>query len=42
VAGRACPDLNGDPWSGVTGMEQLMSQGLAGLAKQLLDQITNH
>jgi hypothetical protein len=30
-----CPDLDGDPWSCVAGMEQLMREGLAGLAKQL-------
>lgn len=30
-----CPDLDGDPWSCLAGMEQLMSEGLAGLAKRL-------
>ncbi len=30
-----CPDLDGDPWSCVAGMEQLMKEGLAGLAKRL-------
>ncbi|MEQ0565859.1 hypothetical protein ABJI51_42850 [Amycolatopsis sp. NEAU-NG30] len=30
-----CPDLDGDPWSCVAGMEQLMNEGLAGLTKRL-------
>jgi hypothetical protein len=35
-AGRlASPDLDGDPWSCVAGMEQLMRDGLAGLAARL-------
>jgi hypothetical protein len=29
------PDLDGDPWSCIAGMEQLMREGLAGLAKRL-------
>ena len=32
VGNRSCPDLDGDPWSCVAGMEQLMSEGLAELA----------
>jgi hypothetical protein len=35
VAGRPCPDLDGDPWSCVAEMEQLMREGLAGLATRL-------
>ena len=35
VASRPCPDLDGDPWSCVAGMEQLMSEGLAGLATRI-------
>lgn len=35
VADLPCPDLDGDPWSCIAGMEQLMSEGLAGLAKRL-------
>jgi len=35
VGNLPCPDLDGDPWSCVAGMEQLMSEGLAGLAKRL-------
>jgi hypothetical protein len=35
VGGRPCPDLDGDPWSCVAGMEQLMSEGLAELATRL-------
>ena len=30
-----CPDLDGDPWSCVAGMERLMKEGLAGLATRL-------
>lgn len=30
-----CPDLDGDPWSCVAGMEQLIRDGLTGLAKRL-------
>jgi hypothetical protein len=32
---RPCPDLDGDPWSCVAVMEQLMREDLAGLAKRL-------
>jgi hypothetical protein len=32
---RPGPDLDGDPWSCVAGMEQLMNEGLAGVAKRL-------
>ncbi len=35
VAGHPCPDLDGDPWSCVAEMEQLMRDGLATLAKRL-------
>ncbi|HJP77558.1 MAG TPA: hypothetical protein VJ914_25030 [Pseudonocardiaceae bacterium] len=35
VADLPCPDLDGDPWSCIAGMEALMSEGLAGLAKRL-------
>lgn len=35
VGSRPCPDLDGDPWSCVTGMEQLMKEGLAGVATRL-------
>jgi hypothetical protein len=35
VGGHPCPDLDGDPWSCVAGMEQLMREGLAGLAERL-------
>ncbi len=35
VGGRPCPDLDGDPWSCVAGMEQLMDEGLAGVATRL-------
>jgi hypothetical protein len=31
----SCPDLDGDPWSSVAAMEQLMSEGLAALATRL-------
>jgi hypothetical protein len=30
-----CPDLDGDPWSCIAGMEQLMREGLEGLAGRL-------
>lgn len=32
---RPCPDLDGDPWSCIAGMEQLMSEDLAALARRL-------
>jgi hypothetical protein len=35
VGRHLCPDLDGDPWSCVVAMEQLMREGLAGLAKRL-------
>jgi hypothetical protein len=35
VGGLPCPDLDGDPWSCVAGMEQRMREGLAGLAERL-------
>jgi hypothetical protein len=35
AGGRPCPDLHGDPWSCVAGMEQLMREGLGGLATRL-------
>jgi hypothetical protein len=35
MAGRPCPDLDGDPWACVAGMEQLMSEELAGIATRL-------
>ena len=35
LGSRPCPDLDGDPWSCIAGMEQLMNEGLAGLAKRL-------
>lgn len=35
VADLPCPDLDGDPWSCVAGMEQVMSEGLAELATRL-------
>lgn len=35
VGSLPCPDLDGDPWSCVAGMEQLMSEGLARLATRL-------
>ncbi|CAL9444062.1 hypothetical protein SUDANB95_02294 [Actinosynnema sp. ALI-1.44] len=35
VGGEACPDLDGDPWATITGMEQLMTDGLAAVAKRL-------
>jgi hypothetical protein len=35
VGDRSRPDLDGDPWSCVAGMEQLMSEQLAGLAARL-------
>src|SRR3569833_241548 len=35
VADLPCPDLDGDPWSCIAGMEQLLTEGLAGLAKRL-------
>src|SRR5262249_13246714 len=35
AGGHPCPDLDGDPWSCVAGMEQLMREELAGLAKRL-------
>jgi hypothetical protein len=35
VSGQPCPDLEGDPWSCVAGMEQLMREGLAALAERL-------
>lgn len=35
VADLPLPDLDGDPWSCIAGMEQLMNEGLAGLAKRL-------
>lgn len=35
ASGPACPDLDGDPWSCVADMEQLMRDGLTGLATQL-------
>ncbi|MCW3818950.1 hypothetical protein ONA91_31375 [Micromonospora sp. DR5-3] len=34
AGGHSCPDLDGDPWSCVAGMEQLMRKGLAELAKR--------
>ena len=35
VGGLPCPDLDGDPWSCVAGMEQVMNEGLAGVATRL-------
>lgn len=35
VGSRPCPDLDGDPWSCVAEMEQLMNEGLAGVATRL-------
>jgi hypothetical protein len=35
VGSLPSPDLDGDPWSCVAGMEQLMSDGLAGVATRL-------
>ena len=35
MSGYPCPDLDGDPWSCVAEMEQLMREGLARVAKQL-------
>ena len=35
LGARPSPDLDGDPWSCVAAMEQLMSEGLAGLATRL-------
>jgi hypothetical protein len=34
-ASTRCPDLAGDPWSCIAGMEQLMREGLAALAARL-------
>lgn len=34
VGGQLRPDLDGDPWSCVAGMEQLMREGLAAVAKR--------
>lgn len=34
-AGRPCPDLGGDPWSCVAGMEQLMREDLTAMAKRV-------
>lgn len=35
VGSQPCPDLDGDPWTTITGMEQLMTDGLAAVAKRL-------
>lgn len=35
VADLPCPDLDGEPWACIAGMEQLMQEGLAALAKRL-------
>lgn len=35
AGGQHCPDLDGDPWSCVAGMEQRMREGLAELAERL-------
>jgi hypothetical protein len=35
VGSLPSPDLDGDPWSCVTGMEQLMNEGLAGVVTRL-------
>lgn len=35
AGGVVCPDLDGDPWLCVAGMERLMREGLAGLVSRL-------
>ena len=35
AGGRPCPDLDGDPWACVAGMERLMSQDLEAVAARL-------
>lgn len=35
MGSRPCPDLDGDPWSCVAGMQQIMRDGLAELANRL-------
>ncbi|MDQ1745528.1 MAG: hypothetical protein QOE23_3867 [Pseudonocardiales bacterium] len=35
AAGQPCPDLDGDPWSRVAELEQVMREGLTGLATRL-------